>query len=86
MTVKNVWQKAGKAPFLLDMNNSQRGEALWLMSQFRRPTNTPMSPKDLKAEVTGSESMIKATLTSDTVRLFLTGQRTAVFRSLVKMG
>lgn len=44
-----------------------------------------MSPKDLKPRVTGSESMIKATPTSDTDRLFLTGPKTAVFGSLVKM-
>lgn len=44
-----------------------------------------MSLKDLKARVTGSESVIKATFASDADWLFLTGQRTAAFRSLVKM-
>lgn len=84
-TVQNVWQKASKPLFLLDINSSQIGEVFWLTSQFRKPTNTSMSPKDPKARVTGSELVIKATFTSDTDWLFLTGQRTTAFRSLAKM-
>lgn len=83
VTVKNVWWKATSPPFLLDINSNQT-EVLWLMSQFRRPANTSMFRKDLQARVPRSGSMMNAIFTSDTGRLFLTGQRAAVCRSLVK--
>ena len=37
-------------------------KVLWLTSQLRRPANMPMSPQDLKAKVTGSRSVVTATL------------------------
>lgn len=84
VTVPN-WRKATRPPFLLDITRSQTKAVLWLTSQFRRPANPPMSLKDLQAIITGSGSVMKATFPPDeTDRLFLTGQRAAVCRSLVK--